>query len=158
MTKNSPKLYKCCMQCIFYPKMVKTTKNKNFPRHNTDIWWFKAIVPSFWPSFRQIWCAVSKKMSKNLIFLLKMPKMAKVGLFWPKSWKREFFSKTRLEHFFSLAKMQLCAMFQKNLMRESQDIASRTDTRTHERQSIGPSANAERPINNKIIIINRNKK
>ena len=63
----------------------------------------------------------------------------------PLGGKREFFSKFRLEHFFSLAKMQLCAKFQKNLMRGSPDIASRTKARTHERESIGPSANAERP-------------
>ena len=75
--------------------------------------------------------------------------MAKIGHFWPKSRKREFFSKIRLEHFISLAKMQLWAKFQKNLMRGSPDIASRTDERTNgrtdERESIGPSANAERP-------------
>ena len=75
--------------------------------------------------------------------------MAKIGRFWPKTAKREFFSKIRLEHFLSLAKMQLWAKFQKNLMRGSPDIASRTNGRTderpHERESIGPSANAERP-------------
>ena len=77
---------------------------------------------------------------------------AKKGGFWakkPMGGKREFFSKIRLEHFFSLAKMQLCTKFQKNLMRGSPDIASRTHGRTHagtkERESIGPSANAERP-------------
>ena len=71
--------------------------------------------------------------------------MAKIGRFWPKTAKQDFFSKIRLEHFFSLAKMQLWAKFQKNLMRGSPDIASRTDARTDERESIGPSANAERP-------------
>ena len=78
--------------------------------------------------------------------------MAKTGRFWPKTVKREFFSKIRLEHFFSVVKMQLCAKFQKNLMRGSPDIASRTHGRTHaphERESIGPSANAERPISSK---------
>ena len=78
---------------------------------------------------------------------------AKKGGFWAKTpleGKREFFSKIRLEHFFSLAKMQLCAKFQKNLMRRSPDIASRmdarTDGRTNERDSISPLANAERSI------------
>ena len=47
--------------------------NKKFPRHNTAIRWFKAIVSSVWPSLRQIWCAVSKKMSENLIFERKWP-------------------------------------------------------------------------------------
>ena len=81
---------------------------------------------------------------------------AKKGGFWAKNplgGKRLFFSKIRLEHFFSFAKMQLWAKFQKNLMRGSPDIAlrtdGRTDARTHgrtdERESIGPSANAERP-------------
>ena len=71
--------------------------------------------------------------------------------------KREFFSKIRLEHFFSLAKMQLCAKFQKNLMRGSPDIASRThariDVRTHKREFIGPSANAERPKSLKSAVV-----
>ena len=35
----------------------------------------------------------------------KWPKMAKIGHFWPKSQKREFFSKIQLEHFFRLIKM-----------------------------------------------------
>ena len=77
---------------------------------------------------------------------------AKKGGFWakkPPGGKREFFSKIRLDHLFSLDKMQLWAKFQKNLMRGSPDIASRTHARTHartnERESIGPLANAERP-------------
>ena len=77
---------------------------------------------------------------------------AKKVFFWAKNplgGKREFFSKIRLEHFFRLAKMQLCAKFQKNLIRGSPDITLRTHGRTHartdERESIGPSANAERP-------------
>ena len=45
------------------------------------------------------------------------------------------------ENFFSFAKMQLWAKFQKILMRGSPDIASRTngrtDERTDERESIG---------------------
>ena len=60
------------------------------------------------------------------------------------------FFKNPVGTFFSFAKMQLCAKFQKNLMRGSPDIALRTDARkTHERESIGPSANAERPKINK---------
>ena len=65
---------------------------------------------------------------------------AKKGGFWakpPLGGKPEFFSKIRLEHFFSLAKMQLWAKFQKNLMCGSPDIASRTDEWTDERESIG---------------------
>ena len=54
----------------FWPKNGQNDQNKNFPRHNTAIQWFKATVPRFWPIFRQIWCAVSKKMSKNLILRL----------------------------------------------------------------------------------------
>ena len=57
--------------------------------------------------------------------------------------------KNPLGTFFSLAKTQLCAKFQKNLMHGSSDIPSRThertDEQTHERESIGPSPNAERP-------------
>ena len=57
----------------FWPKNGQNSQNKNFPRHITAIRWFKATVPSFWPSFRQIWCVVSKKMSENLIFEQKWP-------------------------------------------------------------------------------------
>ena len=60
------------------------------------------------------------------------------GIKTPLGGKREFFSKIRLEHFFSLAKMQLWAKFQKNLMRGSSDIASRTNERTNERTSVNP--------------------
>ena len=80
-----------------------------------------------------------------------MPFSAKKGFFGPKNpWggANDIFSKIGLEHFFSLAKMQLCAKFQKNLMRGSPDIASRTHGRTHghtngrtdEHESIGLNA------------------
>ena len=63
--------------------------------------------------------------------------------------ENENFFKNTLGTFFSLTKMQLWAKFQKNLMRGSPDIASRTDGRTNgrtdERESIGPLANAKRP-------------
>ena len=84
----------------FWPKNGQNDQNKNFPRHNTAIKWFKATVPSFWPSFRQIWCANSKKMSKNLIFGLKM---AKYGKNWPvlaKILKTRIFFKNPLGKFF----------------------------------------------------------
>ena len=42
----------------FWAKNGQNGQNKNFLRHNTDIWWFKSIVPTSWPSFRQIWCAL----------------------------------------------------------------------------------------------------
>ena len=70
----------------------------------------------------------------------------------PLGGKREFFSKIRLEHFFSLAKLQLWAKFQKNLMRGSPDIALRTHARTSANPYIGPLANAERPKNSKIEV------
>ena len=57
--------------------------------------------------------------------------MAKIGRFWPKTAKRDFFSKIRLEHFLSLAKMQLWAKFQKNLMRGFLDMNERTNERTN---------------------------
>ena len=50
---------------------------------------------------------------------------AKKGGFWvknPPGGQTRIFSKIRLEHFYSLVKMQLCAKFQKNLMRGSPDI------------------------------------
>ena len=48
--------------------------------------------------------------------------MAKFGRFWPKTAKREFFSKIRLEHIFSFIKIQLCAKSNKNLMRGFLDM------------------------------------
>ena len=76
--------------------------------------------------------------------------MAKIGRFWPKTAKREFFSKIRLEHFFKPRQdATLCQVSEKSDARISRyRVANeRTDARTHERESIGPSANAERPIN-----------
>ena len=78
----------------FWPKMGQYGQNENFPRHNTTIRCFKAIVPSFWPSFRQFWCAILKKMSKNVIFWAKMAK------FWtkkgPKMTKKIFYHNPNL--------------------------------------------------------------
>ena len=71
----------------------------------------------------------------------------------PEGQTRIFFKNPLGTFFFSIAKMQICAKFQKNLMRGSRDIALRTDGRTNERESIGPSAYAERPINNKRAIL-----
>ena len=49
----------------------------------------------------------------------------------PPGGQTRFFFKNPLgTFFFSLAKMQLCAKFQKNLMRRSPDIALRTHART----------------------------
>ena len=61
--------------------------------------------------------------------------LAKNGKKRQKMAKREFFSKIRLEHFFILAKMQLCVKFQKNMMRRSPDIASRTNEHTNGQDS-----------------------
>ena len=66
------------------------------------------------------------------------PKREVFGPKPPLGGKREFFSKIRLEHFFSLAKIKLFAKFQKNLMRGSPDIESRTNGRTHGRTSANP--------------------
>ena len=71
--KNRPKHIMPPQAMYFWPKYGQNGQNKNFSRRNTVIRWFKAIVPSFWPSFRQIWCTVSKKMSENLVFEQKWP-------------------------------------------------------------------------------------
>ena len=63
--------------------------------------------------------------------------LAKNGQKWQKlaifgqNLETRIFSKIRLEHFFSLAKMQLCAKLQKNPMRGSPDVVWRTHRRTH---------------------------
>ena len=63
------------------------------------------------------------------------------GVKTPLGGKREFFSKIRLEHFFRLIKIKLCAKNHQNLMLGFLDMPSRTngrtDGRTHERESIG---------------------
>ena len=73
MTKTSQKPYMSQQAMYFWPKNGQNSHDKNFPNHNIVIRCFKAITPSFWPSFRQIWGAVSKKMCKNLIFEQKWP-------------------------------------------------------------------------------------
>ena len=119
----------------FWPKNGQNGQNKNFPRHNTAIKWFKATVPRFWPSFRQIWCADSKKMCENLIFWLKMVKNGKNWPFLAKILKTRIFLKIRLEIFFSFIKIQLCAKNHQNLMRGFLDMEwdERTDGRTNGR-------------------------
>ena len=92
---------------------------------------------------------IRRKMSKNLIFWLKMAKNGKNWPFLAKNGQTRIVFKNPLGTFFNLAKMQLWGKFQKNLMCGSPDIASRRHARTHERESIGPSANAERPKINK---------
>ena len=78
----------------FWPKYGQNDPNKNFFRRNTVIRWFKAIVPSFWPSFRQIRCAVSKKITKNLIFERKWPNFGpKKVQKWP-----QFFCRNKKFH------------------------------------------------------------
>ena len=85
IAKISPKPYIMLPQAMyFWPKNSQNSQNKNFHRRNTTIKWFKATVPSFWPSFRQIWCADSKKMSENMIFERKWPNFGpKKGPKWP---------------------------------------------------------------------------
>ena len=117
-------------QCIL-TKNGQNGQNENFPRHNTTVKWLKAIVSSFWASYVKFWCAVLKKKLKNPIF---WPKMAKNGEKQPKTAKREFFSKIRLEHFFRLIKIWLCAKNHQNLMRGCPDMV----WRTHARTSVNP--------------------
>ena len=81
---------------------------------------------------------------------------AKKGGFWAKNplgGKREFFSKIRLEHFLVPPRCNFVPSFRKKSdARISRYRVTdgrtdgRTDARTNERESIGPSANAERPI------------
>ena len=70
--------------------------------------------------------------------------MAKIGRFWPKTAKQEFFSKIRLEHF--LVSPRSDARISRYRVTDGRTHA-RTHARTNERESIGTSANAERPIN-----------
>ena len=100
-------------------------------------------------------CGFEENVQKPDFLAKNGQKWQKFAVFGQNFENQNFFSKITLEHFFSLAKMQLCAKFQKNLMRRSPDTASRTNGRTHtwtnERESIGPSANAERPKNSSIF-------
>ena len=90
-------------------------------------------------------CGFEECVQKLFVFLAKNGRKWKNWSFLAKNLKTRIFFKNPLGTFFSLAKMQLCAKFQKNRMCGSPDIATRTDGRLHERESIGPSANAVRP-------------
>ena len=57
----------------FWPKNGQNSQKKNVHRQNTAIQCrFKSTVQRLWLSFKQIWFTVSKKISKNLIFRLKI--------------------------------------------------------------------------------------
>ena len=138
----------------FWPKIGQNGQNgqnENFPRHNTTVKWLKTIVSSFLASYMKFWCGVLKKKLKTLIF---WPKMARNGEKGPKTAKREFFQKSAWNIFLSFIKIQLCAKNHKNLMRGFLDMVwhthRRTHGRTHERESIGLLAKAERPKIKKI--------
>ena len=77
-------------------------------------------------------CGFEEIVQKPVFWL----KMAKNGHFWIKSQKRDFFSKIRLEHFFRLFKMYLCAKNHQNLMRGFLNMEC--DGRTNERTSVNP--------------------
>ena len=82
-------------------------------------------------------CKFEENVRKPDFWAKNGQKRQKLAIFG-QNLETRIFSKIRLEHFFSLAKMQLCAKFQKNLMRGSPDIASRTNERTDERTSVNP--------------------
>ena len=82
IAKNSQKHYFVTTNDVFLTKNWPKKPKKNFARYNTVFKWWKATVPSFWQSFRLIWCAVSKKMPKNLDF------WAKMAIFRPKTGKK----------------------------------------------------------------------
>ena len=114
----------------FWPK---NGQNKNFPRHNTAIQRFKATVPIFWPIFRQIWCAVTKKMSKNLIFRLKMAKKWQKFAIFGQNLENENFFKNPLGTFLKLYQDTALCKKHQNLMRGFLDIAWRTNGCTNGR-------------------------
>ena len=70
---------------------------------------------------------ISQKPSKNWIFGQNGNFLTVFGQKWPIF---EFFSKIRLEHFFTFPKPYLTAKFQKKLMNGCPDIAWRTYIRT----------------------------
>ena len=118
----------------FWPKNGQNGKNKNCPGHNTDIKWFTATVQSFWPSFRQIWCADSKKMAKNLIFWLKMAKNDQNWPFLAKISKTRIFFKNPLGPFFKTHQdVALCKKSSKSDARFSRYGVWRTNGRTNGR-------------------------
>ena len=88
---------------------------------------------------------ISQKPSKNWIFGQNGHFLTVFGQKWPIF---EFFSKIRLEHFFTFPKPYLTAKFQKKLMNGCLDICvtyEHTYVRTYKGQLIGlPAA---RPIN-----------
>ena len=98
---------------------------KNFPGIQPFAIWWKTIFPNFWPSFTKFWCSVWKIRGKKLIFrpfftlILYNPEIM------------IFFQKSAWNIFFTFIKIQLCAKFQKNLMRGFPDIVLHTHAQTH---------------------------
>ena len=96
--------------------------------------------------------AISQKPSKNWIFVKNGHFLTVFGKKWPIF---EFFSKIRLEHFFTLPKPYLTAKFQRKVMNGCLDISVtdshtyiRTYAHTYKGQLIGlPAA---RPTNTSI--------
>ena len=89
-------------QCIFDQKWAKTITTRIFPDTTLPLNDWKQLSRVFeqvtWNSDVWFW----RKKLKNLIFWLKMAKNGEKG---PKTAKREFFSKIRLENFLRLIKM-----------------------------------------------------
>ena len=95
-------------------------------------------------------------MSKNLIFQLKMAKNGKNWSFLAKNGQTRIFFKNPLGTFFQTHQdVALCKKSSKSDAWISRYGVThgRTHARTHERESIGPSANAERPKMNSAISI-----
>ena len=117
----------------FDPKMAKPAKTRIFPNTTLPFDYSKQLSLVSAKFQTNLMCGFEKNVQKP-DFLLKMAKIGHFG----KNLKKRIFSKIRLEHFFSLAKMQLCAKFHKNLMYGSPDIASRADGRTNGCTSANP--------------------
>ena len=101
------------------------------------------ILGRFQPKLMTKFKVISQKPSKNWIFGQNGHFLAVFGQKWPIF---EFFSKIRLEHFFTFPKPYLTARFQKKIMNGCLDICVthvRTYIRTHIQGSTYRSACGE---------------
>ena len=108
--------------------------------------WQKLIIfgqnlknENFWPSFRQIWCADSKKMSKNLIFWLNMAENGKkFDVFGQNLENENFFQKSTRNIFLASPRCNFVPSFRKIWCADLQiSRRGRTDERAWFHRSFG---------------------
>ena len=133
-----------------WPQNGQNGQNKNFPRHNTAIKWFKATAPSFWPSLDKSDVQIRRKCPKPDFWAKTGQIWQKLAVFGQNLENENFFQKSAWDIFLVSPRCNFGQSFRKIWCADLQiSRRGRTNGRTHERESIGPSANAERPKSSK---------